>query len=75
MWYRSDEFGCADLLCFDCKTLIMNYWCAVCQSVGGDEKTQTRVSPAVLLSPPQQCDNWQQSPGEFPETLIDLSSF
>ncbi|XP_027860710.1 spindle and centriole-associated protein 1 isoform X1 [Xiphophorus couchianus] len=34
----------------------------VCQSVGGDEKTQTRVSPAVLLSPPQQCDNWQQSP-------------
>lgn len=75
LWYRSDEFGCADLLCFDCKALIMNYWCAVCQSVGGDEKTQTRVSPAVLLSPPQQCDNWQQSPGEFPETLIDLSSF
>ncbi|XP_043960741.1 spindle and centriole-associated protein 1 [Gambusia affinis] len=35
----------------------------VCQSAGGDEKTQTRVSPAVLLSPPQQCDNWQQGPG------------
>ncbi|XP_014830888.1 PREDICTED: spindle and centriole-associated protein 1 isoform X1 [Poecilia mexicana] len=36
----------------------------VCRSAGGDEKTQqTRVSPAVLLSPPQQCDNWQQSPG------------
>ncbi|XP_054893152.1 spindle and centriole-associated protein 1 [Poeciliopsis prolifica] len=33
----------------------------VCQS--SSEKTQTRVSPAFLLSPPQQCDNWQQSPG------------
>ncbi|XP_008394534.1 spindle and centriole-associated protein 1 isoform X2 [Poecilia reticulata] len=36
----------------------------VCRSAGGVEKTQqTRVSPAVLLSPPQQYDNWQQSPG------------
>ncbi|XP_038149551.1 spindle and centriole-associated protein 1 isoform X3 [Cyprinodon tularosa] len=27
------------------------------------EKTQTSVSPAVLLSPPRQSDNWQHSPG------------
>ncbi|MED6272869.1 hypothetical protein CHARACLAT_001075 [Characodon lateralis] len=39
----------------------------VCQSAPGVErpleKTQARVSPAVLLSPPRQSDNWQQSPG------------
>lgn len=30
------------------------------------EKTQTRLPPAVLLSPPRQSDNWQQSPGVHP---------
>ncbi|KAM4718279.1 spindle and centriole-associated protein 1 isoform 2-T3 [Anableps anableps] len=39
----------------------------VCHSAAGAEKprgkTQARVSPAVLLSPPRQSDNWQQSPG------------
>ncbi|XP_035981449.1 spindle and centriole-associated protein 1 [Fundulus heteroclitus] len=42
----------------------------VCRSAAGaerpPEKTQAGVPPAVLLSPPQQSDNWQQSPGAHP---------
>ncbi|CAK6972863.1 spindle and centriole-associated protein 1 [Scomber scombrus] len=42
---------------------------AVCQSAPVPERTQASVSPAVLLSPPQQRDNWQQIPVTHPVPL------
>eukprot|EP00064_Thunnus_orientalis_P011013 superscaffoldBa00001550_g11043 len=42
---------------------------AVCQSAPVPERTQASVPPAVLLSPPQQRDNWQQIPVTHPVPL------
>ncbi|XP_053198468.1 spindle and centriole-associated protein 1 [Scomber japonicus] len=42
---------------------------AVCQSAPVSERTQASVSPAVLLSPPQQRDNWHQIPVTHPKPL------
>ncbi|XP_074478334.1 spindle and centriole-associated protein 1 [Sebastes fasciatus] len=44
---------------------------AVCQSVAEQdpEQLQASVSPAVLLSPPRQRDNWQQNPVIHPVLL------
>ncbi|XP_041824997.1 spindle and centriole-associated protein 1 [Melanotaenia boesemani] len=46
---------------------------AVCQTApipeGVPEPTQVSVSPAILLSPPRQTDNWLKSPGTQPVPL------
>ncbi|XP_062415301.1 spindle and centriole-associated protein 1 isoform X4 [Pungitius pungitius] len=46
---------------------------AVCQSAPVDQRHSERVrvsaSPAVLLSPPRQTDNWQQTPATHPVQL------
>ncbi|KAM7369900.1 hypothetical protein PAMP_011188 [Pampus punctatissimus] len=42
---------------------------AVCQSAPVPERAQASVSPAVLLSPPRQRDNWQQIPVTHPVPL------
>ncbi|XP_026148669.1 spindle and centriole-associated protein 1 isoform X2 [Mastacembelus armatus] len=39
-----------------------NVKAAVCQSAPASEQKQASVSPAVLLSPPRQTDNWQHIP-------------
>ncbi|XP_034428020.1 spindle and centriole-associated protein 1 [Hippoglossus hippoglossus] len=39
---------------------------AVCQSVLVPERIQASASPAVLLSPPRQSDNWQHIPVTHP---------
>ncbi|XP_034416507.1 spindle and centriole-associated protein 1 isoform X2 [Cyclopterus lumpus] len=42
---------------------------AVCQSAQVAEQRQVSVSPAVLLSPPRQRDNWQHTPVTHPLPL------
>ncbi|XP_047424758.1 spindle and centriole-associated protein 1 [Mugil cephalus] len=39
------------------------------------EQTHVPVSPAVLLSPPRQRDNWQQSPAPHPPSVDILHSY
>ncbi|KAM9332953.1 spindle and centriole-associated protein 1 [Pholidichthys leucotaenia] len=42
---------------------------AGCHSTSVPEQTHVSVHPALLLSPPQQRDNWQQSPVNHPAPL------
>lgn len=43
--------------------ILVNCWYTGCQSATGAERVP--VSPAVLLSPPQQRDHFQHVPGNF----------